>query len=107
MTDTDPIELAELTTTQLDAAGVRTLVAQLDAHTRVLEIRLKAADRMRGGGGDATLNDAAEALIEDRVRGVQITYAWHDAVWIDTLISRGGRIVLTRRVLPERTESCS
>lgn len=107
MSDGPPVELAELAVMDLDGCGVSSLVEQIVAHGRVLELRCKQHAYTRGVQECDSLFDASLALKAGRLRGLQVTYAWGDQTWIDTLIAAGDTFKLTRRFLNNTMEECS
>ncbi|MGE3311946.1 MAG: hypothetical protein AB7O66_18425 [Limisphaerales bacterium] len=89
--------LAELTGTVMDSALLARYFDDLTRCAEVLAILPKAAAQERTGDGVAwTLPEAQTALVEGRVRGVQIRYRYDSAEWWDTLLAQGRGVRLVR-----------
>ncbi len=95
-----PPPLAELTETVMDPGLLARYFDDLTQCAEVLAILPKAAPQARSVGEVAwTLPEAHAALVDGRVRGVQIRYRYDSAEWWDTLLheATGVRIVRIRQ----------
>ena len=88
----------EMNSALLDAAGVESLLRDIESCTELLEIVPKYSRQSLISEPDNRLTFAdARALIErGDVRGVQIRYRHEGAEWWDTLMNRGERWQLVR-----------
>jgi len=83
------IEFPALHTGDLDAEGVRALVADLEAHAERLQVVPKAAAKRFVLPETLPLQAATEGLLDGRLRGVQLRYVHEGQEWWDTLLAMG------------------
>ena len=93
MTSTQPIQfpdgppLPEMREAVLSRDDVLALVADLQAHTRVISTLCKAAPQQQTPSGSSPLETAIERLFERTVSAIQIRYAYDGHEWTDTLLN--------------------
>jgi hypothetical protein len=90
------IEFPALHTGDLDAAGVRALVADLETHAERLQVVPKAAARRHVLPETLPLQAAAESLLAGELRGVQVRYVHEGQEWWDTLLALGDSYRIVR-----------
>ncbi len=97
-TDGEAPLLPELREGWLEAEQVRALFADLRACANAPSVQLKAGAEQRARSAPADLDAAEAALLDGRVRGVQIRYGYQGSHWCDTLVRtpRGVRLVRIR-----------
>lgn len=83
------IEFPALHTGDLDAAGVRALVADLEAYAERLQVLPKAAAKRFVLPETLPLQAATEGLLAGELRGLQLRYVHEGQEWWDTLLSMG------------------
>lgn len=79
-----------------DAAGLARLLADIEACTRLLEVRLKGARRQRAQDGQASVAAVHAMLLDATCRGVQLRYRFQDAEWWDTIMPAPGGFRVVR-----------
>ena len=93
MTSTQPIQfpdgppLPEMREAILSRDDVLALVADLQAHTRVISTLCKAGPQQQTPPGSIPLEAAIERLFERTVSAIQIRYAYDGHEWTDTLLN--------------------
>lgn len=90
------IEFPTLHTGDLDAEGVRALVADLEAHAERLQVVPKAASRRFVLPERLPLQAATESLLAGELRGVQVRYVHQGQEWWDTLLALGSGYRIVR-----------
>lgn len=88
--------LPELREAVLDPEVLDHLFADLEACTRVLEVRVKGAPDRYADRTTVDLRTARELLRAGAVRGAQVTYAYEGVEWTDTLLVGPGGVRLVR-----------
>ena len=93
MTSTQPMQfpdgppLPEMREAILSRDEVRALVADLQAHTRVISTLCKAGPQQQTPPGSIPLEAAIEQFFERSVSAIQIRYAYDGHEWTDTLLN--------------------
>lgn len=82
----------------VDAATLSDLVRDLQTLTVIEEIQLKGGAQSHAERVKIGLAEAADLLLADKLRGLQIRYRWEQTGWIDTLLRTpdGIRIIRTK-----------
>ncbi|TNE89026.1 MAG: hypothetical protein EP330_12565 [Deltaproteobacteria bacterium] len=93
--------LPDLQDAMLDRATLHQLVADLEQHARVLEVRTKGGQARRADAAPMDLRDALHALETGAVFGVQVRYLYEGAEWRDTLMRLPEGVRLVRMQMPE------
>jgi len=83
------IEFPELHSGALDAAGLRALVADLEACAERLQVIPKAAARGYAAPANVPLRAASEGLLAGELRGFQARYVHEGQEWWDTVLALG------------------
>jgi hypothetical protein len=85
----------------IDRPAIERLFADL-ATTQVLSVQLKGAAQAYASKESVTLGEAREALLAQRVHGVQVRYTHGGKQWCDTLLAAGeGARVIRVQLEPE------
>ena len=87
-----------MNTAMLDAAGVESLLRDIESCTELLEIVPKYSRQclISEPGERLTFSDARALIQRADVRGLQIRYRHEGAEWWDTLMNQGERWRLVR-----------
>ncbi|RLS58905.1 MAG: hypothetical protein DWH91_01520 [Planctomycetota bacterium] len=88
--------LPEMREALLSRDDVLALVADLQAHTRVISTLCKAGPQQQTPPGSTPLETAIERLFERTVSAIQIRYAYDGHEWTDTLLNTPTGIRMVR-----------
>lgn len=88
--------LPELFQSIIDEATLRELFTDLQAVATIKMVRLKRSAEVHADPGPVTLNSALAAFQSRTASGIQISYAYQNANWIDTVVFQDNAILLTR-----------
>ena len=88
--------LPEMREAILSRDDVLTLVADLQAHTRISSTLCKAAPQQQTPPHNIPLEAAVERLIERTVSAIQIRYTYDGHEWTDTLLNSPSGIRIVR-----------
>lgn len=83
------IEFPPLHTGDLDAAGVRALVADIERCAQRLQVVPKAGAQRYVRPETLSLQAAAESLLAGELRGIQLRYVHEGQEWWDTILTNG------------------
>lgn len=97
-----PVELPPLHETTLDWDGVDCLLADIDDLTEVIDMRARTVEGHAVPQSD--LVEARDGLRRGALAALQITYAFADQTWSDTLLVGTEGIRLLRMVNPMRAD---
>jgi hypothetical protein len=88
--------LPELFQSRIDEATLKELFTDLQAVATITSVRLKRSAEVHADPGPVTLNSALAAFHSRTASGIQISYVYQGANWIDTLVLQDEAILLTR-----------
>lgn len=86
MSDASTLRIPALQQTELDAATLDQLFADLAQCTQILAVVPRQALRMMVAGEAISLDAAHAALRAGTLRGVQVRYRFENREWCDTLL---------------------
>lgn len=88
--------LPELFQSNIDEATLQALFTDLEAVATIRMVRLKRSAEVHADPGPVTLSSALAAFLNRAATGIQISYAYQGANWIDTVGLHDNAILLTR-----------
>ena len=96
-----PPPLPELQDMVLDAATLTQLVADLETHAEVLDVRSKGGASRRASAAPLELREGVDQLLGGQVFGIQVRYLYEGSEWRDTLMRTEQGVRLVRMQMPD------
>jgi len=91
-----PPDFPSLTEAELTSDELRALAADLSRYCKLELVRPKSAPGRMTEARSLPLEDAISAVLEGRIAGLQVHYAYDGELWIDTVMAFGKSYRLVR-----------